>query len=304
MRALHAPEGTLGDQPGWLDRRARDLLAVDAGLAVVIGPDEPDLMADVPPERAAGLRPDSMRLIRAATNGDARFCVIGYATPGWASRVFPDLPVADAVAALERDLLDFARIGPDDPPDGWARHVERLRELARELTAARPPRADAARARHRPAGRPARGSALDGRHGRRAHRALLAEHPDRGGVHGAVAPIVRGHLRVLVPARARRPADRRHPRRAARRTSRADRGGQAGRRRVPRARTSRATGAPAASASSRWSTGSRASARRAAATARPCSTRTPRRTWRSATATATTARRAPSASTRARSTST
>jgi aminopeptidase len=135
MRALHAPLDSLGEQPGWLDRRARDLLAVDAGIAVVIGPDEPDLMADVPPERAAALRPDSMRLLRAATNGDARFCVIGYATPGWASRVFPDLPVADAIAALERDLLAFARIGPDDAAGGWGRHVARLRDLAVDLTA-------------------------------------------------------------------------------------------------------------------------------------------------------------------------
>jgi leucyl aminopeptidase (aminopeptidase T) len=69
MRAMHAPLGSLGEQPGWLDRRARDLLAVDAGIAVVIEPDEPDLMADVPPERAAALRPESMRLVRAATNG-------------------------------------------------------------------------------------------------------------------------------------------------------------------------------------------------------------------------------------------
>jgi aminopeptidase len=135
VRALYAAPETLGEQPGWLDRRARDLLQVDAGLAAVIGPDEPDLMADVPPERAAALRPESRRLLRAAGGGAVRFCVVGYATPGWAARVFPTLPVADAVAALERDLLHFARIGPDDPADGWARHVARLCELAETLTA-------------------------------------------------------------------------------------------------------------------------------------------------------------------------
>jgi aminopeptidase len=135
MRALHAPLDSLGEVPRWFDRWARDLLAAEAGFAVVIGPDEPDLMADVPPERAAALRPASQRLLRAAASGDARFCVIGCATPHWAARVFPDLPVDEALAALERDLLDFARIGPDDPPDGWARHVARLRELAAELTA-------------------------------------------------------------------------------------------------------------------------------------------------------------------------
>jgi aminopeptidase len=135
LRALHGPLDSLGEQPGWRDRWARDLLAVDAGFALVIGPEEPDLMADVPPERAAALRPESMRLLRAVTAGKARFCVAGYPTPRWASRVYPELPAAEALVALERDLLDFARIGPDDAPDGWARHVARLGELAAELTA-------------------------------------------------------------------------------------------------------------------------------------------------------------------------
>jgi aminopeptidase len=138
-RALYAPVDTLGEQPAWQDRRMRDLLAVDAGVVTVNGAGDPGLMSDVPPERAARettrVLAGAPRYLRAVMRGDARFCVIAWPTPAWAAQVFPELQVEDAVAALGQDLLHFARLSPDDPPDGWARHVARLEAVATELTA-------------------------------------------------------------------------------------------------------------------------------------------------------------------------
>jgi aminopeptidase len=138
VRALYAPEDSLGEQPAWHDRRMRDLLAVDAGVITVNGPEQPGLLGDVPPERAARetsrVLAGAPRYLRAVKRGDARFCVIAWPTPGWAAQVYPELPVAAAVSALGDDLLRFARLAPDDPPDGWARHVARLESVAEELT--------------------------------------------------------------------------------------------------------------------------------------------------------------------------
>jgi aminopeptidase len=138
-RALYAPIDTLGEQPGWHDRRMRDLLAVDAGVVTVNGAGEPGLLGDVPPERAARETTRTLsgaaRYIRAVMAGDARFCVIAWPTPAWATQVYPELGEDEAVAALSRDLLSFARLAPDDPADGWARHVARLEAVSHELTA-------------------------------------------------------------------------------------------------------------------------------------------------------------------------
>jgi aminopeptidase len=137
-RALHAPIDTLGEQPAWHDRRMRDLLAADAGVVTVNGPEQPGLLDDVPPERAARettrILSGVQRYIRAVMAGDARFCVIAWPTPLWALQIYPELDEAGAVAALSRDLLTFARLSPDDPADGWARHVARLEAVANELT--------------------------------------------------------------------------------------------------------------------------------------------------------------------------
>jgi aminopeptidase len=138
-RALHAPIETLGEQPAWHDRRMRDLLAVDAGVVAVVGPGQPGLLGDVPPERAAretsGSTVGRKVYLRAVTGGTARFCVVAWPTPAWAAQVYPELSPDEAVEALGADLLHFARIGPDDPADGWARHVARLEATAHELTA-------------------------------------------------------------------------------------------------------------------------------------------------------------------------
>jgi aminopeptidase len=138
-RALLAPIDSLGEQPRWHDTRMRDLLAADAGVVTVNGPGEPGLLGDVPPDRAARettrILSGVPRYIRAVMRGDARFCVIAWPTPAWASQVYPELGEDDAVAALSRDLLAFARLSPSDPPDGWARHVARLEAVSHELTA-------------------------------------------------------------------------------------------------------------------------------------------------------------------------
>jgi aminopeptidase len=138
VRALHAPLESLGEQPAWHDRRMRDLLAADAGVVTVNGPEQPGLLGDVPPERAARetsrILVGAPRYLRALKSGDARFCVIAWPTPAWAAQVYPELERDAAMTALGDDLLRFARLAPDDPPDGWAQHVARLQAVATELT--------------------------------------------------------------------------------------------------------------------------------------------------------------------------
>ncbi len=137
-RALNAPEDTLDWRPAWEDARMRELVREGAGIIWIAGSEDPQVMADVPPARAvrrvtdrAGLPPYR----RAIGKADARFAVVAWPTPAWAAQVYPELGSDAAVAALGRDLLSFARLGPDDPPDGWRRHAEQLAERAARLTA-------------------------------------------------------------------------------------------------------------------------------------------------------------------------
>ncbi len=137
-RALLAPEDTLDWRPAWEDARMRDLVREGAGIVWIAGSENPQVLADVPPARAvrrvtdrAGLPPYR----RAVGKADARFAVVAWPTPGWAAQVYPELDPDAGVAKLGADLLSFARLGPDDPADGWRRHAEHLAARAARLTA-------------------------------------------------------------------------------------------------------------------------------------------------------------------------
>jgi aminopeptidase len=137
-RALLAPEDTLDWRPAWQDARMRELVREGAGIVWIAGSEDPQVLADVPPARAVRRvidRPGLPPYRRAVGRADARFAVVAWPTPAWAAQVYPDLTPEAALATLGNDLLRFARLGADDPPNGWRLHAEALAERAAKLTA-------------------------------------------------------------------------------------------------------------------------------------------------------------------------
>ena len=283
-RALLAPEDTLDWRPSWEDARMRELVREGAGIVWIAGSENPQALADVPPARAvrrvtdrAGLPPYR----RAVGRADARFAVVAWPTPAWAAQVYPELESDAAVATLGNDLLRFARLGADDPPERLAAARGAPRRARRAAHRARSARDPAEGARHRSPPRAPGRDELARRHQRRAGPSDHAEHPHGRGLH---EPRPVGDERAVplhAAARARGSHDLRHRRRVPARAPRAHRGRRRGRPRVPRRLSRTRPRRLARWASSRSSTTPRASARPAARISRRCSTRTPRRTSRS-----------------------
>ena len=141
LRGLLAPEEALGTNVGWLEERMQELLEADAGIVWVAGESQPGLLSDVrrrPRGEAVDREHRGPQALprRGLQQRRSRFCVTAQPTAAWAARVFPELDEQQALEALERDLVAFARIGPEDGADGWARHVAGLEGVATELTAA------------------------------------------------------------------------------------------------------------------------------------------------------------------------
>jgi aminopeptidase len=136
-RALLAPEDTLDWRPAWQDARMRELIREGAGVIWIAGSENPQVLADVPPARAVRRvidRPGLTPYRRAIGRADARFAVVAWPTPAWAAQVYPELTPEAALATLGNDLLRFARIAADDPPNGWRLHAETLASRAQKLT--------------------------------------------------------------------------------------------------------------------------------------------------------------------------
>lgn len=54
------------------------------------------------------------------------WCVVSTATPTWAKKVFPDLPVEQAQEKLWEAIFDACRVNLDDPVKAWRDHAEKL----------------------------------------------------------------------------------------------------------------------------------------------------------------------------------
>jgi aminopeptidase len=136
-RAMLAPEGTLDWRPAWQDARMRELVREGAGIVWIAGSEDPQVLADVPPARAVRKvvdRPGLTPYRRAIGKADARFAVVAWPTQAWAAQVYPELTCEAGLATLGNDLMRFARLGADDPPNGWRLHAEGLASRARALT--------------------------------------------------------------------------------------------------------------------------------------------------------------------------
>jgi aminopeptidase len=126
LHALHAPEELLDRTTAWLETAA---LAIEgAGLVYVLGDADPNLFADVEPERAARAEPRRMREIvyDQTSRQVVAWVVIVGPTEGWARSLFgePD------VARLWRELADVALLSEPDPVLAWQRRIEELEARA------------------------------------------------------------------------------------------------------------------------------------------------------------------------------
>ena len=65
-----------------------------------------------------------------------RWSGCAWPTEYWAAQVYPELDPAKAQKRLAKDLLEFCRLGPGDPPglEGWNAHAKALADRARRLT--------------------------------------------------------------------------------------------------------------------------------------------------------------------------
>lgn len=54
------------------------------------------------------------------------WCVVSTATPAWAKKVFPDLPVKQAQEKLWEAIFDACRVNTQDPVKAWRDHADKL----------------------------------------------------------------------------------------------------------------------------------------------------------------------------------
>ncbi|MEF3307946.1 aminopeptidase [Paenibacillus sp. GYB004] len=124
-----APDEALSEYPMFRAKGWEEFAANGAGFLSIYSTN-PDLLKDIDPKRvaaatkAAGTALQGWRHYTMAHK--VAWSLISTPTPEWAAKMFPDLPVDEAVAKLWELILKATRVDLDDPVQEWKEHNARL----------------------------------------------------------------------------------------------------------------------------------------------------------------------------------
>jgi len=124
----HANSENIEIIPEWLLQRFEEYYKRgDAELAVFST--DPNLLEGIDPDLIARNRKArAQKLIEPLRKYEnlANWCVVATATPSWAKKVFPDLPVTEAQTKLWEAIFNACRIDVADPVAAWEAHTSKL----------------------------------------------------------------------------------------------------------------------------------------------------------------------------------
>jgi aminopeptidase len=135
-----APDHAVGYVTPWRASRVRATVKPETATLWIAGESEPGALNDIPGKQVAVDMTRSLKRFadvrRASRLGKRRWAIAAWPTAAWAKAVYPTLSDEAAQRRLARDLLDFCRLGPNDPPGakGLREHLDELRQRARRLT--------------------------------------------------------------------------------------------------------------------------------------------------------------------------
>ncbi|UCC89459.1 MAG: aminopeptidase, partial [Anaerolineales bacterium] len=128
-RFQHAPRDSFEEYPSWQTDGALEC-ARRGDARLVILADDPGLFDGQDPDLVAAYQKVALKHARPAADYAARnamnWTVVAAPVPGWAVKVFPDLPPQAAEARLWDTIFEICRLKKADPISAWQEHVQQL----------------------------------------------------------------------------------------------------------------------------------------------------------------------------------
>jgi aminopeptidase len=129
-RIRHAPEDSLGFVPDWFRRVNTEAVERRSAWISILGDPDPDVFADVDPDRLGrDMMPYIPEIFEAIASRAINWTVVPGPSPAWAERLFgePD------EERLWQTLAPILRLDAEDPVQAWRDHVEHLTDRAAGL---------------------------------------------------------------------------------------------------------------------------------------------------------------------------
>lgn len=135
-----APDEAFLEVPMWRIRGLEELME-GGGAYLQIYASNPDLLKGIPTERVATANKVSAKASEGFRSyiykGTNVWAMASVPTPSWASKLFPELPVQEAVDALWDLIFQVNRVYEEDSIAAWEKHLAFLTERMNALNAKR-----------------------------------------------------------------------------------------------------------------------------------------------------------------------
>ncbi|WP_127581846.1 aminopeptidase [Paenibacillus koleovorans] len=134
-----APDEAFTEYPMWRAQGMEQWSSTGEGAFLTILSPNPDLLKDIDPKRVAtATKTASTALQKHRANSmsyRARWCLISVANEAWAAKVFPSLPLEEAVEQLWAFVFKATRVDLGDPIQAWNDHNDELHRKVNYLNA-------------------------------------------------------------------------------------------------------------------------------------------------------------------------
>jgi aminopeptidase len=138
-RILHSSPEDLKYIPSYVESKYRELVDSQAAVIRLIGPEYPEVLADLDPGKVNSTRMAQYQAMKyfydeGISHSKVQWTIAAAATPEWAKRVFPSLTGEEAEAKLWEAIFETCRVNRDDYLNQWKLHDITLLRRAEKLT--------------------------------------------------------------------------------------------------------------------------------------------------------------------------
>ena len=129
-RFKFAPNESFDNATDWLYNGMGEAFDNNTARMAIAG-DDPMLLSKMDPEKVSRANKAMAKAYKPAreriTEFKINWNIVSWPGSAWASRVFPDLPLDEAIVKLADAIFDASRASVDDPIKAWDDHNEKLR---------------------------------------------------------------------------------------------------------------------------------------------------------------------------------
>ena len=129
-RFKYAPDESFDSATDWLFNGMGEAFDNNTARMAIAG-DDPMLLSQMDPDKVSRANKAMAKAYKPAreriTEFKINWNIVSWPGSAWASRVFPDLPIEEAIVKLADAIFDASRASVEDPIQAWDNHNEQLR---------------------------------------------------------------------------------------------------------------------------------------------------------------------------------